>query len=215
MGGSDSDGFMPHRMVKHNLISMERDAAIGVGAWGSILEISFDGAAHVGKLAPDLVMTTRVELNFEQMIAALGGGKKCIIQRGKLCLGVRGVGSDEAFVKLGIAEKIILQMARRTGGCLRYNSTIDLAKIALFDELIHAAECLAGFSKEDHPADGTVQSMNNTAENVAGLGITLLDVGLKKVGKAEVAGLVGLDNLSRQLVEGYQVVVFVQYLLGK
>ena len=42
-----------------------------------------------------------------------------------------------------------------------------------------------------------VQSMNNTAENVAGLGITLLDVGLKKVGKAEVAGLVGLDNLSR------------------
>ena len=57
--------------------------------------------------------------------------------------------------------------------------------------------------------------MNNTAENIAGLGITLLDVGLKKVGKAEVAGLVGLDNLSRQLVESYQVVVFVQYLLGK
>ena len=42
---------------------MQRDAAIRIGARGTILQVSLDGQTDVGQLAPDLMMTTRKKLN--------------------------------------------------------------------------------------------------------------------------------------------------------
>ena len=51
--------------------------------------------------------------------------------------------------------------------------------------------------------------MDDTAEDIARLGVTHFDIGLHKVGKRRVASLVALRYLARQLVECQQMVVFV------
>jgi hypothetical protein len=55
--------------------------------------------------------------------------------------------------------------------------------------------------------------MDYTTEDVARLVVALLDVCLDEIGKTEVAGFVGLDNLPRKLVESKEMVVFVNYLV--
>ena len=47
-------------------------AAVGVGAFGPVLEVPFDGAAHVGELAADLVVAPGVKLHFQEEVAVCG-----------------------------------------------------------------------------------------------------------------------------------------------
>ena len=48
---------------------VEGDAAVRVGARRSVLEVALDGAADVGQLAADLVVTAGEEFHLDQVIA--------------------------------------------------------------------------------------------------------------------------------------------------
>lgn len=56
--------------------------------------------------------------------------------------------------------------------------------------------------------------MHYTEEDVAGLVVTLLDVGFYNIRKWCVAGLVALDDLTTFFVYDDYMVVFVEYLHG-
>ena len=48
---------------------MQTDAAVRIGAFGTILQVALDRAAHVCQLATDLMMATRTEVDLQQVIA--------------------------------------------------------------------------------------------------------------------------------------------------
>ena len=47
---------------------MQTDTSIGIRTWGTILQITFDRASHLCQLATNLMMTSRLQINFQQMI---------------------------------------------------------------------------------------------------------------------------------------------------
>ena len=50
----------------------ETDPAVRIGTLGSVFKVSFDGTAHVGELAANLVMTAGVQFDFQQVITLRG-----------------------------------------------------------------------------------------------------------------------------------------------
>ena len=50
----------------------QRDAAVRIGPFGAVFQVSLDGTAHVGELAADLVVTAGIELHFQKEIAFRG-----------------------------------------------------------------------------------------------------------------------------------------------
>ena len=62
---------------------METDAAVGVGAGVAVFEVAADGTSHVCQLTAYLVMPTRMEFHFQQVVAAGGGGEEAVVEDGK------------------------------------------------------------------------------------------------------------------------------------
>ena len=52
--------------------------------------------------------------------------------------------------------------------------------------------------------------MGDAEEHLAGLLVPLLDIGLDGLGERRIARLIALDDLVAGLVDGYDMVVFVQ-----
>ena len=72
-GGLHADGFLRYRMNKFYAAREQRDASVGIAAWRSVLQVALYGAAHVGKLAAYLVMTTGEESHLkEHIVVRLG-----------------------------------------------------------------------------------------------------------------------------------------------
>lgn len=111
-GSLNDERFFTDGMDKTDLPGMKTDAAVGIAPWRTILEIALDDTADMGKLASNLVMTTGMEINFEEAVAPLGGGQEAIVQNGLL-----GIGSALPYhvglVLLLVAEQPIFEMALR------------------------------------------------------------------------------------------------------
>ena len=56
--------------------------------------------------------------------------------------------------------------------------------------------------------------MDDTAKDIAGLGVATFEKSLDHIGKTSIACLVGLNYLTGQLVQCNEMVVFIQYLIG-
>ena len=67
-GGIHADGFFRYRMNKFYAAREQRDASVGIAARRSVLQVALYGAAHVGKLAAYLVMSSGFQLNLQQVI---------------------------------------------------------------------------------------------------------------------------------------------------
>ena len=93
----------------------EGDAAVRVGALGAVLEVSLDGAAHVGELAADLVMAAGEELHFHEVVA-LGALQIRVLE---LCLlGLSpGTLGDEGLVELLVAREPVREEGGLRGRC--------------------------------------------------------------------------------------------------
>ena len=86
-------------------------------------------------------------------------------------------------------------------------------ELARLHEGVHAGKRLAGLGKDHYAAHWAVQSVDYTAENVAGLVVALLEIDFYLVTERGVACFVALHYLSRPFVEGYEVVVLIDYLV--
>ncbi len=84
-GRYDGDWLFADGVDKFRLSAVERDAAIGVAARGSVLQVTLDGKPDVRELAAYLMMPTCEELYFKQRVA-LSGADHLIMQACLFCL---------------------------------------------------------------------------------------------------------------------------------
>ncbi len=56
-------------MLKRESPGMEANAAVGIAAWRTILQVAFDGTAHLGELTAYLMVATGMQRDFKQEVA--------------------------------------------------------------------------------------------------------------------------------------------------
>ena len=64
----DVEHLVVHGVLQLQAVGVQADASIGVAAWSAILQIALDRASHGSQLASYLMVTTRVQMYFEQEV---------------------------------------------------------------------------------------------------------------------------------------------------
>ena len=182
----------------------EAYAAVRVGAFGSVLEIPFDGAAHVGQLAADLVVPAGVQFHFQQEIAVCG------LDEGVFEAGLLAVFSHIGFVLGFVSDQVVREGVAVFGRAVGGEGPVGFVDFPFPEHLVKAFQGFGGFGKQDYAAHGPVQPVGDSHEYLPGLPVPLGDEGLEGLAQGFVSRLVSLHNLSRPLVENQQVVVFQQ-----
>ena len=67
-GRDDINRSFRYRMNKRYATGVQADSPVGIGATGAIFEVSPDGATDGRKLAADLMMQARLQVDFEEVI---------------------------------------------------------------------------------------------------------------------------------------------------
>ena len=186
----------------------EADAAIGVAALGTILEVAADGQADMGELTANLMVSPRVEIYFEEGVVVVGSDGTEVEQSllGVGLLAVVGI----RLVLLLVSQEVVLQMGGLADGRRRYDGPIGLTYLIGAEHLVESCQGLAGASKDDDAAHRAVEPMNDTKEDGARLGVGFLDVLFHHVAQGGIACLVALNDFSRLLVDNDDMVVFVE-----
>ena len=164
---------------------MQGNATIGIGPRRPVLQVSLDGQTDVGELTAYLMMTPGKELNLKLRIA-LGGGYHTVMQTcllgtlTRFSIGVRTVLLLVTKQKIGQILFLGGQIAFSSSFAIGSPYVLDNTPIGLVDLTIreHPVETfkrLAGLGKKDYPCGGTIQPMGDAHEDIARLGITLLD----------------------------------------
>ena len=174
-GCGDDHLLVADGVFEFQAVGVERDAAVGVGARGSILEVALNWASHVGQLTPYLVVTAGVELYLQQMVTARRNGLQPIVEDGQLGTRFLGVVGDEAFVALLHTEEVVLQMAFLGRWAVLDHGKVGLVEIAVVHQGIHAGEGFAGLGKYDHATHRSVEPMDNPTEDIAGFVVTFFE----------------------------------------
>jgi len=190
--------------------AQQGDAPVGIGALGAILEVALDGAAYLGKLATYLMMTARLEVHFDKGVV-VGTPDDAIVELGTFAARhfvVVGVG----LVLLLIAHQPMDESSLRLFGRVLHNGPVALEHLSASKHRIEPRESLGGAGEHDKSCHRTIQTVHNTEEHVAGLGVGFLDVLLDDLAQGLVAGLVALHNFTSRLGDDDDVVVFVYYL---
>ena len=189
---------------------MQTDAAVRIGAFGTILQVALDRATHVCQLATDLMMATRTEVDLQQVIA-VRGGQQTIMKLGTTC--ARPVGlADVAFVLSLVAPKPVDEHALRLRRSLAHDGPVRLTDAAVAKERIHTRQSLAGLGKDDGARDRSIEAMHNADEHVARLSVFLSDPLPQLIRQRGIARLIALHDLVARLADGDQVIVFVNDL---
>ena len=176
-------------------MGMQRDGAIGVGARSPIFQIALDGATEVGELATDLMVTARMEVDFQQIVAPRRACDGAVVEDGGLSVG-RARGDDERLVEFFVAGERIFQMAVKRRRLVVGDGPIGFLKLVVFDHVVHAAKRLGGLCEKHHTRYGAIQTVDDATEDVARFGIAEFEEVLDFVGEAGVTRFVALDNLS-------------------
>ena len=138
-------------------------AAVGVGAFGPVLEVPFDGAAHVGKLAADLVVPAGVQLHFQQEITVCG------LDEGVFEAGFLSVLGHIGFVLGFVAHQVVRERVAVFGRAVGGKGPVCLVDFSFPEHLVQALQGLGGFGKEHHAAHGPVQPVRDSHEYLPGL----------------------------------------------
>ena len=99
----------------------------------------------------------------------------------------------------------------RHGGVL-HDCPVGLLDLLMATEhLVQPRERLARAGEEHHAAGGTVEAMGNAKEDLAGLVVFLFNISLHHLGERCIARLVALHYLAAGLVDGNDMIIFVEY----
>jgi hypothetical protein len=60
---------MRYRVLKTQFPGVKMNGTVFIAAACAVFHIPFDDAAHCGQLSPDLVVTARKQLDFQQVVA--------------------------------------------------------------------------------------------------------------------------------------------------
>lgn len=209
-GGLDVDGLAADGVDEVDAACEQRDAAVGVAALVAVLEVAADGAAYGGELDAYLVLAAGEELDFEEAVA-VALGYECVAQAGFLGAGARR-GGGVAFVVALRGGDVVGELGLRLGRHSAGDGPVALVDGAGAEHLVEARQGLGCLGENHNAADGAVEAMAHADEDVAGLGVFLLEPGCNGLAEGCVAGLVALHYLAGSLVDDDDVVVFVEYL---
>ena len=194
-----------HRVDEADGASVERDAAVGVGARRTVLEVALDGAADVGELTTDLVVAAGEEFDFHQVVP-LGALQVRVLEFRFLRLSPGALG-DKGFVKLLVAGHPVCEKGRFRRRLAAAQRPIGLMDLPRTEHRIQPLQGLGRLGEKDKPAHGTVKAVRDAHEHLAGLAVPLGDEGLERLAHGLITRLVTLDNLTCPFVENEQVVV--------
>lgn len=94
-------------MFERDVASVQADAAVGIAARSAIFQVAVDGRKGVGQLTAYLMVTTSVQIDFDQGVA-LGRGNVSAVEQGllgPLCAST----ADVRFVLLFVAPYPMFQ----------------------------------------------------------------------------------------------------------
>ena len=135
-------------------MSLEADAAIRIASLRSILQVALDRTAHLCQLATYLMMTSCLQIHFQQIII-VGTSNDPIIE---FCpFGTRH------FLVVGIRLVLLLIAYEPMNNCSLWfcwtvlrDGPIGLMYLSLCKHLIETGEGFAGTGKKNQTADRTV-----------------------------------------------------------
>lgn len=94
-----------------------------------------------------------------------------------------------------------------------HKGEVDLLEVVpMAKGVIESGECLAGASKEYHPAHRSVKPVCHPEEDSTWLTVLLLYIGFAGLHKWLISGTVPLYDLTGSLGDSEQMVVLVEYL---
>ncbi|OPZ11050.1 MAG: hypothetical protein BWZ06_01789 [Bacteroidetes bacterium ADurb.BinA261] len=187
---------------------MQTDAAIGIGTFGSIFQIAFDGATNFCQLATNLMMTAGLEINFKQKIFL----RSCyqLVMKNRF-FGIRLfriVGCR--FVGFFVFYQVMNQCVFILGRPIFDNSPIGFIHFAVAKHLIQARKCFARFSKNHHPACRSIEAVGNAAKNITRFVVFFFQIFFNQFRKRFIAGFVALHNFRRCFIDDNEMIVFVE-----
>jgi len=187
---------------------MKVNPPAGIGPRRAVFQVPLDVTPDGGKLGPDLVVAPGVQLDLQQVVA-LQAQKETIREARLLCI-VAGAGNHERLVQRLVSPQPVYQRIGVPGRSLRHKGPVGFFHAAFTEERAQPLERLFRAGKEHHAARGTIQPVRDPDEDVSLLPVFFLQVVTDLVGQRTVAGLVALHNVGRKLVDGNEVIVFVQ-----
>ena len=119
------------------MTGMQANASVWIATWGTIFQVAFYGASHLGQLTPNLVVAARMQLYLQKKIA-LAGCYEPVVQYGFLGVGnlaVIGLGG----IRLLVAGKPVCQGAALLWRLVADNGPVSLPYLLVFGkELVQA-----------------------------------------------------------------------------
>lgn len=194
-------------MDEFSAAGVQADAAVFVGAVEAIFQVALDGAADLRQLTAYLMMTTCLEMDFEQKIA-VGMGNHTVVQFCSFGVGMLFV-VRIALVLLFIPDEPVHQIIFLFRRTILDDGPIGLLHFTVAKHVVEPCQRLAGLGKQHDAANRTIQTMRHADKDVPGFAILLLDPFLQHFRERLVARLVALDDLTARLVDGNDVIVFV------
>lgn len=149
-----------------------------------------------------------MKINVKQMIPTSADSNLFVFETCKLGIGTSRR-DHKRFIPFFNFNKPVLQCTRSLGRSIFYHCPVMFLKLACANLFNHTREGLGGFCKEYHARHGPVKSMDNTAIYIPRLVVAFLDERLHQLGQRGIAGFVALGNLSWQLVQRQQMIIFV------
>jgi hypothetical protein len=199
-------------MKESDAVCLQADASVGVRARCAVFQVAFYGAADMRELAAYLVVPSREEFHFQEMVP-FRVGDMAVTQSGQF--GLRsGLSGYETLVQAFIALHPVFQQAFFFGRCRAAKGKVCLVNLPVAKHGVQPFKGFGCLGEDAKPAYGPVQAVRDSQENVSRFGVAFLDKGFEYVGEGSVAGLVALHYFSGLLVEYKQVVVFVNYAGG-
>ena len=199
--------FLRDRVHKRYVMGQQINVATRIAACRTILQIAFDGAAHLGQLTPNLVVSACEQVDFQQMIV-LRSRNELVVQDGLL--------RPRHFVVIRITLVLLLVFEQPVcERCLGLRRTIlrdgpiGLVHLARPKHVVQPRQCFRCFGKHHQARHGTVETMHHAEVNIPRLVVLFANILPHNVREWHIARLVALNDFATLLVDNNNVIIFV------
>ena len=152
------------------------------------------------------MVTTGMQLNFDQRIIV--PSFQNVITQSRFFGAFFRASENNGFVVFAVFLQKVLEVVLSAKLALN-NRPVGFLSLSFFKRFIHAFQAFGSSGKKDHSGSWTIQTMNDAAKNIARLVEFLFQVRLDVVGQGDIPSFITLDKVSRTLINGNQVIVFV------
>ena len=152
------------------------------------------------------MVTTGMQLNFDQRIIV--PSFQNVITQSRFFGAFFRAFENNGFVVFAVFLQKVLEVVLSAKLALN-NRPVGFLSLSFFKRFIHAFQAFGSSGKKDHSGSRPIETMNDAAKNIARLVEFLFQVRLDVVGQGDIPSFITLDKISRTLINGNQVIVFV------